>query len=80
MGVLELVKAMFNDTNMSDDDADIILWGCTGYPSFFNGNPVRCLCYQLRHASRALKRGFTIDDIYSGNDKINATTGDRGEE
>ena len=72
MKVLELVKILFEEPNMTDEEADAVLWGCTGYPSFFNGSPVRCLCYQLRHAKRSLKRGFSIDDIYFGDDKAKA--------
>ena len=72
MKILELVKVLFDDKSMTDEEADAVLWGCTGYPSFFTGDPVRCLCYELRHAKRSLSRGFTIGDIYCGEDKVKA--------
>ena len=68
MDVIEYVKIIFDDPNMPDDIADAILWGCTGWPSFWTGDPIRCLTKQLRHAKRSLKRGFTIDQIYIGED------------
>jgi hypothetical protein len=67
---IEWVKKIFEDQDMSDDVAEAILWGCTGFPSFFTGDDIfRCLVGQLRHAKRSLKRGFTIDQIYCGKDR-----------
>ena len=70
MNVLDLVKTLFDDSGMTDEVADNLLWSCTGYPSFFTGDPARCLCYQLRHAKRSLARGFTVDDVFAGKDKV----------
>ncbi len=67
--VLQCVKKIFEEPNMSDDMADAILWGCTGFPAFFIGDPARCLVSQLRHAKRSLERGFTIDQISTGDDR-----------
>jgi hypothetical protein len=71
MKITDYVKLMFDDPKMPDDVADAILWGCTGFPSFFRGDPIRCLTKQLRHAKRSLKRGFNIDQIYIGDDTLN---------
>ena len=71
---IEFVKLLFEDLRMPDDIADAILWGCTGFPSFFRtDNPVKEMAYSLRHAKRSLKRGFTIDQIYAGEDKCITT-------
>jgi len=69
MTYIEYVKLIFNDPEISDKKADAILWGCTGFPSFWRGDPMRCLTKQLRHAKRSLVRGFTIDQIFEGTDK-----------
>lgn len=69
MTTLEYVKLIFDEPKMSDDMASVILWGCTGYPSFFTGDPPRCLTKQLRHAKRSLARGFTITQVFEGVDK-----------
>ena len=67
---LEFVKTIFEDSGMPDDIAGAILWGCTGFPSFFcTDNPTKEMAYSLRHAKRSMKRGFTIDQIYVGDDK-----------
>lgn len=71
MKILDYVKKIFDDLEMPDEEADAILWGCTGFPSFFTGVPIRCLTKQLRHARRSLKRGFSIDQIYIGDDTLN---------
>lgn len=70
MKVLDLVKILFDKPEMCDDEADFILWECTGYPSFLYGDRAKCLCRQIRHAKRALARGFTVDDIAFGQDRI----------
>jgi len=71
MRVLDYVKYILADPEMPDDFADAVLWGCTGYPSFWiEGPPIKCLTKQLRHAKRSLARGFTIDQIHMGEDKI----------
>jgi hypothetical protein len=54
---------------MPEDYIDAIVWGCTGYPSFFKGDPTRTFIKQLYHAKRSLARGFTIDDIFADKDK-----------
>lgn len=72
---IEFVKKIFEDPDLSDDMADAILWGCTGYPSFFRtDNPIKEMAYSLKHAKRSLKRGFTIDQIYVGEDRVNPVT------
>ena len=68
MNYLEYVKAIFEKPEMSDRDADYILFSCTGFPSFWHGDPMRCLTKQLRHAKRSLKREFTVDEIFEGKD------------
>jgi len=70
MNAIEYVKRIFEEPDMHDEFAGAILWGCTGFPSFWHGNPIRCLTKQLRHAKRSLNRGFSIDEIYSGSDKL----------
>jgi hypothetical protein len=70
MKVNDCVRFVFDDPKMTDSDIDAIVWGCTGWPSFFIGDPVRTFVKQLYHAKRSLARGFTIDDIFSGKDKI----------
>ena len=67
MDALKYVKTIF-DEPMSDSDAAAILWGCTGWPSFFIGDRVKCLTQQLRHAKRSLARGFTVDEIFASRD------------
>lgn len=67
---IEFVRTLFEEPEMPDDIADAILWGCTGFPSFFRtDNPIKEMAYSLRHAKRSMKRGFTIDQIYVGEDK-----------
>jgi len=69
MNPIEYVKRIFEEPEMPDGVADSILWGCTGWPSFFSGNnPVKQLTKQLRHAKRSLNRGYSIDQIYAGAD------------
>ena len=70
MDIKNLVLFIFGD-DLSDSEVSAIVWGCTGYPSFFpEGNKVKHFYKQLCHANRALKRGFTIDEIYTGNDLL----------
>jgi hypothetical protein len=67
----EFVRKIFNRPDMPEDLADGILWGTTGYPSFFHTNDhIKEMAYQLRHAQRSFKRGFTMDDIYMGSDSL----------
>jgi len=70
MKIFDYIKIIFEDDEMSSEYAEAILWGCTGYPSFWNGNSTRCLTKQLYHAKRSLARGFTIDQISSGDDVV----------
>ena len=74
MNIFEYVKWTFNDPTMTNKSAEVILWGCTGWPSFLTGEPMRCLTKQLRHAKRSLARGFTVDQIYTGEDNEHPTT------
>ena len=70
MKTTDFVRKIFNEPNMPDDTADSILWGCTGWPHFFRtNNPVKEMVYDLRHAKRAFKRGFTAEAIYMGTDR-----------
>ena len=69
MNGLELVRTVF-DKDIEEGEADTILWGCTGFPCFYRGDPVRFFYYQLQHAKRALALGFTIDDIFEGKDHL----------
>ena len=69
--VRKLVIQVFEEPDMPLDLAGEIMWECTGWPAFFqNRNPYREIYYQLHHAKRALKRGFTPIQIYMGEDKI----------
>jgi hypothetical protein len=72
MAIPELVKKLFDNPVMDEGEIEAIVWGCTGYPSFFIGDPIRCFVRQLRHAKRSLARGFTIDQIFEGKDRIAA--------
>jgi hypothetical protein len=69
MIILEYVKVIFEQPDMPDDVADSILWSVTGWPSFFLGDPIRDLTKQLHHAKRSLARGFTMDQIFAGEDR-----------
>ena len=70
MRVLDYVKLIFEEPDMSDEKADFILWECTGWPAFWiESPPIKCLTRQLRHAKRSLKRGFSIDQVSMGEDK-----------
>jgi hypothetical protein len=47
---IELVKEYF--PTASEDDAEMVLWECTGYPSFFMGDdPVAYFRAQLMEAA-----------------------------
>lgn len=69
MEVNKYVKWIFDEPNMSDDCVEAVVWGCTGWPSFFRGDPIRTFTKQLYHAKRSLARGFTIDQIFEGKDR-----------
>ena len=74
MDIKRLVLFVFKK-NLNDSEIDAIVWGCTGYPSFFPpGNKVKHLYMQLHHSKRAIERGFSIDDIYSGKDILSNNT------
>ena len=69
MTIEKCVKSIFG--NISDEKISDIVWSCTGYPGFFTtNNHVKEFYYQLKHAKRALDKGFTYEDIYFGKDKI----------
>jgi len=69
MDAIKYVKTIFEKPDMSDGAASNILWSCTGWPCFFAGSDkVKCLTQQLRHAKRSIKRGFTLDQIFMGDD------------
>ena len=70
MNAITVVKQIFEDPGMDDSLANLILWSCTGWPTWWTGDPVRCFVGQLRHAKRSLARGFTIDDIFEGKDDL----------
>ena len=70
MTLIEYVKRIFEEPEMSDGCADMILWNCTGFPAFWTGDPIKCLTKQLRHAKRSLARGFTIDQVGEGTDRL----------
>lgn len=69
MRFIDYVKKIFNDPTITDEYADAIIWGCTGFPSFWHGDPMKCFTKQLRHAKRSLARGFNKDQIFMGEDK-----------
>jgi hypothetical protein len=64
----DLVRKIFEQPDMGDDEVEAILGGCTGFPIFWLDNPVRECVSQLRHAKRSLARGFSIDQIYMEED------------
>lgn len=69
MNKLDLVRTCFEDPEIEDEVADMILWGCTGYPCFLSGrDKMKTLVKQLYHARRSLARGFSMDNIYFGED------------
>ena len=70
MKVIDYAKAILDDDEMPDSVVEAIVWGCTGYPAFWRGDPIRCFTKQLRHAKRSLARGFTIDQIHLGEDVV----------
>ena len=37
MTIADYVKRIFEEPNMSNEEADAIVWGCTGYPCFLPG-------------------------------------------
>ena len=74
MTPIEYVKRIFEDPEMDDGFAEAVLWGCTGWPSFWvESPPIKCLTRQLRHARRSLKKGFSIDQIFMGEDRCITT-------
>ena len=76
MTLLEYVKRIFDDPTMDDGLADAIIWGCTGFPCFWVYDPpMKCFTDQLRHAKRALARGYTIDQIFEGKDRCRKAGG-----
>lgn len=44
---IDVVKEFFPEA--TDDEAMGILWNYTGYPSFWRGEPNKCLREQLQH-------------------------------
>ena len=72
MNAIDAVKKVFGEPHMDDDLADCIIWSCTGWPHYWTGDPMRCFVGQLRHAKRSLARGFSIDNIFEGTDKLKA--------
>jgi hypothetical protein len=63
MKILDFVRNAWNDFTISDEDAKNYLWSLTGFPSFYLKNPTREFYYQLQHAKRSLKRGFSAESI-----------------
>lgn len=77
MTPIEFVKKIFNEPDLPNEWADSILFGCTGFPEFFHtSDHIKEMAYQLRHAKRAMKRGFSIEQIYMGEDKYPRTPAD----
>lgn len=74
MNVIECTKKIFDEPNMTNSRAESIIWGCTGFPCFWKGDPIRCFVKQLRHAKRSMEKGFTIGQIYMGEDKCHHPT------
>lgn len=70
MEVNDCVRFVFDEPKMSEECINAVVWGCTGWPSFFRGDPIRIFVKQLYHAKRSLARGFTIDDIFEGKDNL----------
>lgn len=53
--VLDLVREFFPKS--TDEEASELLWSRTGYPSFFHGNPVKCIRKSLRAYKRLIQLG-----------------------
>ena len=72
MKITKCVKLIFDKPNMRESTVETIVYGCTGFPSFWHTDyPIKEFIYSLRHAKRSLKRGFTIDQIFEGKDFLN---------
>ena len=50
----QMVRRYFPDA--INDDIEFILWEKTGYPVFWNGDPIRCLAQQLRRLREKIKQ------------------------
>lgn len=70
MKINDCVRFIFDEPEMSEECINAVVWGCTGWPSFFRGDPIRTFVKQLYHAKRSLARGFSIDDIFEGKDNL----------
>ncbi len=76
MTLADIVIFVFG--KMNEDDMECIIFGCTGYPSFWRtDSPMREFYYSLKHAKRSLKKGYSIDDIYCGLDTLHQPTIDK---
>ena len=58
MKVLSFARKIAHEEGVrpaSDAMLDYVIWEYTGYPSFWDGDPVRCFERQLREAFRKAK-------------------------
>jgi len=57
---IELVR--FAAPGISDDEADALLWGATGFPCFWSGphasTPIRALWDDVQRAARIWRKGW----------------------
>ena len=76
MTIGEIVKFVFGEIN--EDDMETVIFGCTGYPSFWRTDyPMKEFYYSLHHAKRSIKKGYSIDRIYCGADVEHKPTTDK---
>jgi|GEM_PF-3320421 len=57
----DIVRAVL--PNVSDREADGILWNHTGFPSFWAGDPAKTCYKQVHRYARLVKHGLTPGDI-----------------
>lgn len=46
---IDLVRSIAwqNGKDISSQDADYLLWNHTGFPAFFDGEPIECICRDI---------------------------------
>ena len=73
-GVLTIAQHYFPDAD--DRILEHIIWGGTGYPSFWNipedgDTPELCFRKQLKYSREWLLRGGSLDDFWSKDPEVN---------
>ncbi|MBA7546015.1 hypothetical protein ES705_38397 [subsurface metagenome] len=71
MNPIEIAKAAFETSD--EGFAERAMWLFTGFPHWWalrkNETVIRCFWRQLRHAKRALDRGYSVAQIFEGKDR-----------